>query len=286
MLEDDKNINEESIGYNCPECSSLIEINNINEKNNTIEFKCLNKNNILLLSIDDYLEKMKNKCNFETNNDICKNHNSKYISYCFDCNNHVCEECLKTRDHIHHNKNYIIEIQPTNGECLIYSKIIEYYNNEINKLQDENKTKLMELKNNLNYNSNRLFQLKEKNLKLNGINKQKELKRNEKQYINDLNQIIKKYEEEIIKRKNKYYLNKNVIINKYKLREIKQYLIYKNAIFKINKKYNDDLNNMEYTKILKKMSNTKNFISKIYNTYINNKNNYYNCINMNNIKLY
>ena len=73
-------------------------------------------------------------------------------------------------------------------------------------------------------------------------------KRNEKQYINDLNQIIKKYEEEIIKRKNKYYLNKNVIINKYKLREIKQYLIYKNAIFKINKKYNDDLNNMEYAK--------------------------------------
>ena len=31
------------IYYNCTECSSLIEILSINENNNIIEFKCLNK---------------------------------------------------------------------------------------------------------------------------------------------------------------------------------------------------------------------------------------------------
>ena len=33
------------INYNCTECSSLIEILSINEDNNCIEFKCLNKEN-------------------------------------------------------------------------------------------------------------------------------------------------------------------------------------------------------------------------------------------------
>ena len=32
----------EEIGFNCPLCSSLIEILSINENNNIIEFKCLN----------------------------------------------------------------------------------------------------------------------------------------------------------------------------------------------------------------------------------------------------
>ena len=44
--------------YNCSECSSLIEILSINEENNTIEFKCLNKGINIELSIEDYLKNM------------------------------------------------------------------------------------------------------------------------------------------------------------------------------------------------------------------------------------
>ena len=50
---------EENIGYNCAECSSLIEILSIDENN--LEFKCMNNNNHNnKLKIYSYIEKMKN----------------------------------------------------------------------------------------------------------------------------------------------------------------------------------------------------------------------------------
>ena len=36
-------ISQTSLYYNCSECSSLIEIISINDDNNIIEFKCLNR---------------------------------------------------------------------------------------------------------------------------------------------------------------------------------------------------------------------------------------------------
>ena len=51
-------LNKENIGYNCSECSSLIEIISIEENN--LEFKCVNNNNHNnKLKINNYLEKMK-----------------------------------------------------------------------------------------------------------------------------------------------------------------------------------------------------------------------------------
>ena len=47
------------IYYNCTECSSHIEILYINEKANTIEFKCINNNHIKKLSIKEYINKNK-----------------------------------------------------------------------------------------------------------------------------------------------------------------------------------------------------------------------------------
>ena len=47
---------EENIGYNCSECSSLIEILSIKEDN--LEFKCVNnENHCNTLKINNYLEK-------------------------------------------------------------------------------------------------------------------------------------------------------------------------------------------------------------------------------------
>ena len=47
------------ICYNCTECSSLIEILSINEDNNIIEFKCLNKENkhSKIMTIKEFFEK-------------------------------------------------------------------------------------------------------------------------------------------------------------------------------------------------------------------------------------
>ena len=52
-----------------------------------------------IIPIKEYLLKMENyrKKNI---NDKCKEHSCKYVSYCLDCNCHLCEECLKSRSHI------------------------------------------------------------------------------------------------------------------------------------------------------------------------------------------
>ena len=44
------------------------------------------------MSIKEFLKKMEKYNNKETNDDICKIHKKTYISYCFDCTKHLCEE--------------------------------------------------------------------------------------------------------------------------------------------------------------------------------------------------
>ena len=85
------------IYYNCSECSSPIEITLIDEKNNIIEFNCLNNDNNncnhehkkIKISIKEYFKKMKKYNQQEINNDECKIHKNKYISYCFNCKCHL-----------------------------------------------------------------------------------------------------------------------------------------------------------------------------------------------------
>ena len=121
--------------YNCSECSSIIEIISINEENNTIEFKCLNKNknhsDNNTMTIKDYLTKMKKYNNSEINKDVCEIHNNKYVSFCFDCNCHLCKDCLKARNHLGHMKNNIIEIEPMKEEINIINEILIDYEDKI-----------------------------------------------------------------------------------------------------------------------------------------------------------
>ena len=93
----------------CPECSSSIEIINLDEVNNMLEFKCSknnHKNN--KISIAQYLkntEKNQNIKNLNEFKDKCDIHkNNHYISYCFDCKNHLCNECIQNGKHINHKK--------------------------------------------------------------------------------------------------------------------------------------------------------------------------------------
>ena len=93
------------IYYNCTECSSLIEILSVNEKNNTIKFRCLRENNNpeKLVPIKEYL-KEKEKFKINKIDEKCEKHKIKYIFYCFNCKNHLCENCLKSKKHIKHKK--------------------------------------------------------------------------------------------------------------------------------------------------------------------------------------
>ena len=58
------------IYYNCRECLSQIEIININEKTNIIEFQCINNNHRKKISIKEYINEMKKFNNKNLNNDI------------------------------------------------------------------------------------------------------------------------------------------------------------------------------------------------------------------------
>ena len=122
--------------YNCPECPSPIEIILIDEKEFQIEINCIDNNHRLKKQIKEYINKMKDFNNKSLNDDVCNynNHNTKYESYCFLCKKHLCKECLKSRDHISHNKCCLVEIQPNKKELNIIENIIQYYENKIGNL--------------------------------------------------------------------------------------------------------------------------------------------------------
>ena len=207
-----------NIYYNCTECSSLIEILSINEYNNSIEFKCLNQNKKQIMSIKEYLEKYKKYINEKINNEKCDIHkNNKYISYCFDCNNHLCKDCLKNKKHIQHNKNYIIEVEPIKEELDIIKEIIKHYNNETEKLKNEKLEKIKELDIILNRKINNENKIKESNDNIINNNEKNELILNKDRYISEIIEIKKKYEYEIKERKKEYIIENKKIKNKYKL---------------------------------------------------------------------
>ena len=94
----------DNILYNCTECSSIIEIISLNEEENIIEFKCLNKH-YLKMNIKEYINKMKKYNDIKLNDKKCNKHNNEeYFSYCFDCNIHLCKECMKSKEHNYHYK--------------------------------------------------------------------------------------------------------------------------------------------------------------------------------------
>ena len=180
------------IYYNCTECSSDIEILSLNEKEYTIEFKCIENNHRRILPIKEYINKMKDFNNKKTNNDECNcdNHkNKKYECYCFDCKKHLCKECLKLRNHIGHNKDNIIEIQPNEKELKFVENIITYYENKIDNLEKDMLIKTKELNNKLKENKNKLKERNELKIKENKNKLEKELKLKSDEYSSDLKKI-------------------------------------------------------------------------------------------------
>ena len=206
---------QENIGYNCSECSSMIEIISINDFDNSLEFKCINNdkhNN--KLNIHTYLEKMKKYKDKKNLYDKCEKHdNNEYQEFCFSCKSHICLGCLKSKMHKTHNKKSFAEDLPSDDDInKIKNKIKLYYS----QIKDIKESKKREYLNELNNNKiNEYNKLKEE-VKNNKIKKLKELKLNKTRYINDINEIKRKYEREIKLRKIEYDKEINNINNKFK----------------------------------------------------------------------
>ena len=274
------------IYYNCTECASLIEIISFDEENNMMEFKCSNKNSHKMkMPIKEYLEKMEKFKQKSINEDICKEHssskNNKYITYCFDCKLHLCEECLKTRNHINHNKNNIIEIKPMKEELNIMEGIIKYYKIQLENLKNEKLIKTMELKNTFENQkideNNRIKEIIQNNKNINEM----ELKLNEDKYLQDIKVINNNSKNELRERNKKYEQDINEINKKYKLKNNKEYIMHEMRLNNLNKKYQEQINNWDYDKKIDKINDIRRINELVYNTYNENNNNFYNSVNIN-----
>ena len=123
-MKETPSLESNKIFYNCTECNSVIEIVKINEE--FIEFKC-NNNHEIKMDIKEYLDKIKeNKLNNDVilKNSKCNKHEESYLSYCFECNLHLCKKCLISGNHSFHYKINVIEITP-NDEALKNKRIYQ-----------------------------------------------------------------------------------------------------------------------------------------------------------------
>ena len=110
------------------------------------------------------------------------------------------------------------------------------------------------------------------------VNKEKELKSNDKKYIDDIKEIKKRYEKEIILRKNIYEKEKKNINNKYKIKIDKEKIKYQYKIQKINENCNKIINDL--SKKLENLSAIKRLNEIIYKTYNEYNSNYYYTVNL------
>jgi len=281
----------------CPDCGSSIEILSINENNSSIEYKCLNekKKHIektnFIKTIEEYLEKIKeNKDNrIDEIKDKChiENHNlNKYVSYCLECRCHLCDECLKTKEHINQRKSNMVEIQPIEEELKIIKETINEYREEKKDLENKKKEKLEEIDNSLKKEKE-----EEKNnydMKLNdsGKKEKEELKENENIYLTDVENIKKEYEEKLKIRKNQYLEENEIIITKFKLIKEKLKAEYNLKIRKLNENCDVTKQNLGFIEKIKNKGHMLELNEIIYNTYDNYTNNYYNSMTINNLLLY
>ena len=284
-------INEDKyndISYNCTECSSLIEIISLYQDNNFIKFKCLNKNNCheKTLSIKDYLQNMKNHYNKQLNDDICKVHTNKtekYVCYCFNCKNHLCKECLESRTHLKHNKNSIMEIQPIQEELNIMKEIINDYKTKVEKLKNENMIFNQNLDKSLNDKKSKLKKIFEEQIQKNKDNKLRDLNLNNQKFKLEIEEIKRKYEEELRIKKIEYEKNNSKINNEYKEKNKKNEIILASKINKLHQKYNEEVERLGYAKKIENLNSIVKFNEIVYYTYLFYNHNYYNCINLNNL---
>ena len=278
----------------CPDCGSSIEILSINE--NKIEYRCLNEKKKhkeetkFTKTIEEYLKIKENRDNnYDEIKDKChiENHNlNNYVSYCLDCRCHLCNECLKSKEHINHRKSNMIEIQPIEEEITLIKEVIDDLRKEKEKLEKKEKEETEEIDKSLEKEINQEENIYKRKKKDNEKKENEEKTENEKKYLSDVENIKKEYEEKLKIRKNQYLEENEKIIAKFKL-------IYEKLEAELElkkKKLNENCyltkQNLGFMDKIKINENMLTLNEIIYNTYDNYKNNYYNSMTINNLLLY
>ena len=272
----------------CPECSSSIEIINLDEVNNMLEFKCSknnHKNN--QISIAQYLkntEKNQNIKNLNEFKDKCDIHkNNYYVSYCFDCKSHLCNECLQNGKHINHKKNNLIEVKPGDKELIIISEVIKKLNTELKNLNREKEIKSKELNEELKIAKKKENKILNNGIKLFKFKNNIELEQNTKKYLSDICEIKKKYNEEIKKAKIKYEAINVQINSKYKLKNKKQKIYHDLKIKELNKLYKNKIDVFQFDLKIENLNGILKLNENVLKLYKSFNNNYFNSMNINNI---
>ena len=63
-----------------------------------------------------------------------KHQGSKYHSYCYECKENICEQCLK--EHLNHNKIELNTIKPKESEVILYQNDVKKKDEELNNIID------------------------------------------------------------------------------------------------------------------------------------------------------
>ena len=284
--------------YCCINCHCPVEIYKIDDKKNTVTFKCLNpkeKETIKTIPISEYLNSMKKytylysecslchkkqnelkdtpifsyciKCDEIICSDCIKKHleineknhpdlNTKYIiknneknikcllhpeeknvAFCLECNTHICNKCMISKNHINHTKNNIIEVSVTDKMKNILNDIINFYKKRIMQLNDQKEKKEMELLKIKEDNKEKKEKQKKNKLQELLEELKKELILNEKKLNDNLYKLKLKYENDVKLCKNKFNLSKVNIEKKYQRLNISYNKKLKEEIYNIEKEY-------------------------------------------------
>ena len=276
----------------CPKCSSVVEILAINEDNNTISFRCTKEKEVVTMPIKEYLKQI-SECKNKTLEDLkdkCQIHKESkernYVSFCLDCNCHLCKECLKTRIHINHRKINIIEVKPTEEEIDIVDVVIKDYESKLENVKNEQKKKKKEYEEILKEEKRKEKRKLEKENKLNKEKEIEEMEKNNSKYLSDIKEIRKKYKNEIKLRKQRYEEDISNIINKYKLINEKENIKYELKIEKLIIKYRNEINKYEFDKKIENYDKMLRINKVVFNIYNNYNFNYYNSFNINSLLKY
>ena len=217
---------------------------------------------------------------------ICPLHpKNNNLSYCLDCNCHICKECMKHRKHMEHKKKIIQEIEPSDDEINSLLKVIETYKNKIKSSEIEKNNQLTEINTKFKKEKekeNNEYQILVENTKKELEN---ELQENETNHNYEKNEIKNKYQKELDEKQIIFENNKKLIKNKYEIIEAynkenfdKKYnimeKIFENEKNRIENLFKEQINNF---KELLKINDI------IYNTYNTSKENYFHCINIINL---
>ena len=229
---------------------------------------------------------MKTHQNKQLNDDKCKvhtNNNKKYKCYCFKCKKHLCKECLKSRTHLEHHKNNIEEIQPIEKELNIMNEIIKDYKNRVEELEKENKNFNKKLEESLKDKKTKLEKKFEEQNRKNKENKFRDINSNNEKFKLAIKEIKKRYEEEIKLKKIEYEENNNKIKNEYEKKYQKNKIIYESKRNKLDQKKIEEIERLGYDKKIEILKSIVKFNEIVYNTYKAYNQNYFNCINLNNL---